>query len=146
MVATDRHTVGYGSSALLFGPQFGNFHGASTWRASFSLMQQALRRADACVGRRTQLIFRSPGFNFDPMNSPQNQQAFSSYMRPIVEEYGMLYIDNYPATYHAVFQNTPHATKFAKNSAFHYLNAGRYLMAQLVMHALKQLAPIASLK
>ena len=23
------HTVGYGSSALVFGPQFGNFHGAT---------------------------------------------------------------------------------------------------------------------
>ena len=42
--------VGYGSSAIVFGPQFGNFHGASAWRYSFSLMQQALRRADACVG------------------------------------------------------------------------------------------------
>ena len=59
------------------------------------------------------------------MNSPQNQERFSASMRPIVEEYGMLYIDNYPATYDAVFQNTPHAIKFAKNSAFHYLNAGR---------------------
>ena len=119
------------------------------------------------------------------MNSPQNQERFSASMRPIVEEYGMLYIDNYPATYDAVFQNTPHAIKFAKNSAFHYLNAGRcgrsvcgrgggarsarapgggvapvahrcrpsvwhpsrrrYLMAQLVLHALKQLAPASSL-
>ena len=65
-------------------------------------------------------------------------------MRPIVEEYGMVYIDNYPATYDAVFQSTPHAIKFAKNSAFHYLNAGRYLMAQLVLHALQQLAPAPS--
>ena len=48
----------------------------------------------------------------------------------------MLYIDNYPATYDAVFQHTPHAIKFAKNSAFHYLNTGRYLMAQLLMHTL----------
>ena len=138
------HTVGYGSSTLIFGPQFGNFHGAAAWRDSFALMQNALRRADACVGRRTQLLFRSPGFNFDPVNSPQNQAAFSASMRPIVEEYGMVYIDNYPATYDAVFQSTPHAIKFAKNSAFHYLNAGRYLMAQLVLHALKQLAPASA--
>jgi hypothetical protein len=138
------HTVGYGSSTLIFGPQFGIFHGTAAWRDSFALMQNALRRADACVGRRTQILFRSPGFNFDPVNSPQNQAAFSASMRPIVEEYGMVYIDNYPATYDAVFQSTPHAIKFAKNSAFHYLNAGRYLMAQLVLHALKQLAPASA--
>ena len=138
------HTVGYGSSTLIFGPQFGNFHGAAAWRDSFALIKNALRRADACVGRRTQLLFRSPGFNFDPANSPQNQAAFSASMRPIVEEYGMVYVDNYPATYDAVFQSTPHAIKFAKNSAFHYLNAGRYLMAQLVLHALKQLAPASA--
>lgn len=52
---------------------------------------------------------------------------------------GMLYIDNYPSTYDAVFQGTPHAIKFAKNSAFHYLNAGRYLMAQLMLHTLRLL-------
>ena len=75
------------------------------------------------------------------MNSPQNQERFSASMRPIVEEYGMLYIDNYPATYDAVFQNTPHAIKFAKNSAFHYLNAGRYLMAQMLLHTIQLLAP-----
>ena len=75
------------------------------------------------------------------MNSPQNQERFSASMRPIVEEYGMLYIDNYPATYDAVFQNTPHAIKFAKNSAFHYLNAGRYLMAQILLHAVRLLSP-----
>ena len=61
--------------------------------------------------------------------------------RALVEEAGMLYIDNYPATYDAVFQRTPHAIKFAKNSAFHYLNAGRYLMAQILMHTLRLLAP-----
>ena len=100
------HTVGYGSSTLIFGPQFGTFHGAAEWRDSFALMHNALRRADACVGRRTQLLFRSPGFNFDPVNSPQNQAAFSASMRPIVEEYGMVYIDNYPATFDAVFQSS----------------------------------------
>ena len=139
--ASGPHTVGYGTSAMVFGPQFGNFHGASAWHHSFGLMRSALRRADACVGRRTQLLFRSPGFNFDPVNSPQNQAAFSQSMRPIVEDAGMIYIDNYPATYDAVFQPTPQAVKFAKNSAFHYLNAGRYLMAQLLLHAMQQLAP-----
>ena len=139
------HTVGYGASAMIFGPQFGNFHGASAWHHSFGLMRSALRRADACVGRRTQLLFRSPGFNFDPVNSPQNQAAFSKSMRPIVEDAGMIYVDNYPSTYDAVFQDTPQAVKFAKNSAFHYLNAGRYLMAQLLLHAMQQLAPVTAL-
>ena len=73
-------------------------------------------------------------FNFDPVNTPRQQAAFGRHMRPLVEEAGMLYIDNYPATYDAVFQDTPYAIKFAKNSAFHYLNAGRYLMAQLLLH------------
>ena len=75
------------------------------------------------------------------MNTPRQQAVFGRYMRPLVEEAGMLYIDNYPATYDAVFQRTPYAIKFAKNSAFHYLNAGRYLMAQILLHTLRMLAP-----
>ena len=46
------------------------------------------------------------------------------------------YVDNFEATHDAVFQSAPHAIKFARNSAFHYLNAGRYLMAQILLHAL----------
>ena len=83
-------------------------------------------------------------FNFDPVNTPRQQAAFGRHMRPLVEEAGMLYIDNYPSTYDAVFQGPPHAIKFAKNSAFHYLNAGRYLMAQIMLHTLKMLAPSAT--
>ena len=56
-------------------------------------------------------------FNFDPVNTPRQQAAFGLHMRPLVEEAGMLYIDNYESTYDAVFQDTPHAIKFAKNSA-----------------------------
>ncbi len=138
------HTVGYGSSALIFGPQFGAFHGASSWHATLGGIRAALRAADACLGRRTLQLFRSPAFNFDPVNTPRQQAAFSRSMRPIVEEHGMLYVDNYPATYDAVFQSTPHAVKFAKNSAFHYLNNGRYLMAQMLLHALRLLTPAAS--
>ena len=59
----------------------------------------------------------------------------------LVEEAGFVYVDNYAATYEAVFQATPHAIKFVMNSAFHYLNAGRYLMAQLVLGAFQLLAP-----
>ncbi|KAL1525938.1 hypothetical protein AB1Y20_020764 [Prymnesium parvum] len=135
------HTVGFGADALIFGPQFGSFHGATAWRQTLGGIRSALSAADSCLGRRTLQIFRSPAFNFDPVNTPRQQAVFSTYMRPLVEEAGMVYIDNYPATYDAVFQNTPYAVKFAKNSAFHYLNAGRYLMAQLLLHALSILAP-----
>jgi len=134
-------SVGYGSHAIIFGPQFGSFHGAMAWRRTLSRMKAAVAHADACLGRRSLIVFRSPAFNFDPVNSPAQQAVFSRYMRPLVEEAGMLYIDNYPATYDAVFQETPQAIKFAKNSAFHYLNAGRYLMAQLLLHALRLLTP-----
>jgi hypothetical protein len=134
------------ADAIIFGPQFGAFHGASAWRSTLGGMRAALRTSDACLGRRTLTIFRSPAFNFDPVNTFRQQAAFSRHMRPLVEEAGMVYVDNYPATYDAVFQQTPHEIKFAKNSAFHYLNAGRYLMAQILLHAIRLLAPAARLQ
>ena len=134
-------SVGYGAHALVFGPQFGKFHGHAEWKHKLAVVRGALRRADACLGRKTLVLFRSPAFNFDPMNTPAQQAAFSAQMRPLVEEAGFVYVDNYAATYEAVFQETPHAIKFAMNSAFHYLNAGRYLMAQLVLGAFQLLAP-----
>jgi len=137
-------SVGYGADAVIFGPQFGAFHGATAWRATLGGMRAALRASDACLGRRTIVAFRSPAFNFDPVNTPRQQAAFGRHMRPLVEEAGMLYIDNYPSTYDAVFQRTPHAIKFAKNSAFHYLNSGRYLMAQILLHTFRLLAPGAA--
>ena len=78
------------------------------------------------------------------MNTPRQQAAFGRHMRPLVEEASMVYVDNYPATYDAVFQRTPQAIKFAKNSAFHYLNGGRYLMAQMLLHAMSLLVPPAA--
>jgi len=137
-------SVGYGADAVIFGPQFGSFHGASGWRQTLGGLRSALRQADVCLGRRTLVIFRSPAFNFDPVNSFRQQAAFSRHMRPIVEAADMVYVDNYPSTYDAVFQQTPHAIKFAKNSAFHYLNAGRYIMAQILLHTLHLLAPKSS--
>jgi len=134
-------SVGYGADAVIFGPQFGAFHGATAWRSTLSGMRAALRASDACLGRRTIVVFRSPAFNFDPVNTPRQQAAFGRHMRPLVEEAGFLYIDNYPSTYDATFQRTPYAIKFAKNSAFHYLNAGRYLMAQILLHTLRLLLP-----
>ena len=60
------HVVGYGSHAIIFGPQFANLRGAPVVRRSLSLMAASLRRAERCTGRRTLAIFRSPAFNFDP--------------------------------------------------------------------------------
>eukprot|EP00962_Isochrysis_galbana_P041210 scaffold15058_cov67-Isochrysis_galbana.AAC.1 len=79
-------TVGYGAHAIFFGPQFGFFHGADEWRATLSGVRAAVARADACLGRTTPLFFRSPAFNFDPVNSPQQQAQFGQLMRPLVEE------------------------------------------------------------
>ena len=64
-------SVGYASDALIFGPQFGSFHGAAKWKRTLGGMRMALRPADACLGRRTLLLFRSPAFNFDPVNTPR---------------------------------------------------------------------------
>ena len=99
---------------------------------------------------------------------PPTQAAFNSLMRPLVRDLTpFFYVDNYAATHAAVFsegarsrrdraeisqissrisvppspaclQSDAHAVKFAKNSAFHYLNSGRYLMAQMLIHALYQ--------
>mmetsp|Transcript_24573 Transcript_24573/g.74910 ORF Transcript_24573/g.74910 Transcript_24573/m.74910 type:complete len:171 (+) Transcript_24573:2004-2516(+) len=79
-------TVGYGSHAFIFGPQFGMFHGASEWRETFSRLRASISRSDACLGRTTALLFRSPAFNFDPVNSQEQQAQFGSLMRPLVEE------------------------------------------------------------
>ena len=56
-------------------------------------------------------------------------------MRPLVEKMGMAYLDNFQPTYRAAFQPPP-AIKFARGSTFHYLNDGRYLMAQNLLHLL----------
>ena len=37
-------TVGYGSHAVIFGPQFGSFHGSSGWKYSLGLMRRAMQR------------------------------------------------------------------------------------------------------
>lgn len=78
--------MGYGSHAILFGPQFASFHGAAEWRHTLSSVRTAVARSDACLGRATPLLFRSPAFNFDPLNTPQQQAQFGQLMRPLVEE------------------------------------------------------------
>ncbi len=135
------NTVGYGAHAVIFGPQFGSFYDEVGWSETFQGIRTALDRSDDCLGRRTLVLFRSPAFNFDPVNSQEQQNEFGALMRPLVERAGFVYLDMYTATHEAVFQTTPRAIKFAKNSAFHYLNNGRYLMAQLLLHALRQHVP-----
>ena len=63
----------------------------------------------------------------------EEQAAFEGKMRPAVEAAGFVYVDNYAVTFDAAFQSPATAIKFARNSAFHYLDAGRHLMAQLLL-------------
>ena len=143
-------SVGYGSHAIIFGPQFGKFDPRrEDWATSLRLLQRAMARAERCAAgalstlrkesgnapAKTLLIFRSPAFNFDTMNSNSELQAYEGLMRPLVEAAGVLYLDQYAATRAAAFQPAP-AIKFAQGSTFHYLNAGRYLMAQTLLHTM----------
>ena len=62
-------------------------------------------------------------------------------MRPFVEEENFaIFLDNHAATLSAAFPPDPAiGVRFDRNSAFHYLDAGRYLMAQLLLHVLRLL-------
>ena len=136
------HSVGYGSHAIIFGPQFASQRSANTMRRSLALMRRALKRAATCpTGKSTLAIFRSPAFNFDPVNSFAAQGSFARRMRPSVEADDFaIFLDNYQATYSAAFpSDAAIGARFDRNSAFHYLDAGRYLMAQLVLHVLRLL-------
>ena len=50
---------------------------------------------------------------------------------------GATFLDTYYATRHAALQPSRHAIRFDANSAFHYFDSGRYLQAQLLLHALR---------
>ena len=103
-----------------------------------------MARVQRCTGKTPLVVFRSPAYNFDPVNSLKAQMRFSSMMRPLVQKAGVFYLDNFDATYRAAFQRPP-AIKFARGSTFHYVNAGRYLMAQNLLHLLSVVsAPAAS--
>jgi hypothetical protein len=107
---------------------------------------QALTTARPHFPTGTLAVFRSPAFNFDPVNTFHQQAAFAQRMRPIVEEFGAVFVDLFPATLRAAFPppSVPDAEqiaiRFDRNSAFHYLDAGRYLMAQILLHVLRLLA------
>jgi len=155
-------SVGYGSHAVVFGPQFGKFAPErEDWARSLRLLTAAMRRSRPCEAssaaastatsatmpaptvaanksaalRSPLLIFRSPAFNFDNVNKFRELERYESLMRPIVERAGAFYLDQYAATKAAAFQEQP-AIKFAQGSTFHYLNAGRHLMAQTLLHLL----------
>ena len=104
-----------------------------------ALMRVALRRAAKCTGRGTLAVFRSPAFNFDPVNAFSAQASFARRMRPHVEAHdGFVFLDNYAATLDASFpRDASLGTRFDRNSAFHYLDAGRYLMTNLLLHVLR---------
>jgi hypothetical protein len=102
---------------------------------------------EACSGggRSTALIFRSPAFNLDPVNTYKQQANFQRRVRPMVEAAGgITFLDFYTATRDAALQNTPHAIRFDHFSTFHYFDAGRYLQAQTLLHALKLLNTLGS--
>ena len=145
-------SVGYGASPIVFGPQFASAR-AREVNASLELVAAAVRRADACAARPnasaaggpppprrpTALIFRSPAFNIDPVNSFKQQAGFARKHRPAVEAAGATFLDTYAATRHAALQPTAHAIRFDHNSAFHFFDSGRYLQAQLLLHVLRLL-------
>ena len=81
-------------------------------RRSLNLMRTALNHADLCLGQHTLAVFRSPAFNFDPVNTFKQQAAFAQRMRPIVEEFGAVFVDLFPATLRAAFPppSVPDAT------------------------------------
>ena len=85
------------------GRQFANTRSVGAMRRSLNLMRTALTHADLCLGHRTLAVFRSPAFNFDPVNTFKQQAAFAQRMRPIVEEFGAVFVDLFPATLRAAF-------------------------------------------
>jgi hypothetical protein len=148
-------SVGYGSDVILFGPQFASVK-PRLLNTSLSLIASACRRADACRssgsvtgtgpgastgGRRreTTLIFRTPAFNIDPVNTFKQQRTFEHRVRPLVERLGVTFLDMYTATRHAVLQRTSNAVRFDHFSAFHFHDAGRYIQAELFLHTLRLL-------
>ncbi|KAL1519194.1 hypothetical protein AB1Y20_003454 [Prymnesium parvum] len=137
-------SVGYGADLVVFGPQFGRFSEADNWPRSLRLVSDAMERGAACIHKKPLVVFRSPAYNFDPVNSLKAQMRFSSLMRPLVEAAGMLYLDNFESTFRAAFQKPP-AIKFARGSTFHYVNEGRYLMAQNLLHLLRIVSDPAAL-
>ena len=143
--AWGEQSVGYGSDAIIFGPQFASTRSIKTVKRSLELMETALSRARACTGHATLAVFRSPAFNFDPVNTFQQQITFEKRMRPIVEQHkNFLFLDYYRATFDAAFpSHAPDpsiAVRFDRNSAFHYLDAGRYLMMQILLHIFRLLS------
>ena len=120
-------SVGFHSSPIVFGPQFASIKPRQL-NASLHLISQATRAADRCQGAvdggsrgrtgHTQLIFRTPAFNIDPVNTFKQQAHFSRRVRPMVEAAGATFLDAYPATRNAVLQPTSHAIRFDHFSTF----------------------------
>ena len=132
-------SVGYGADIILFGPQFASAK-PRLLNTSLGHITSAIRRTDACSRRKTTLIFRSPAFNIDPVNTFRQQRTFARRVRPMVERLGVAFLDTYTATRHAVLQRTPYAVRFDHFSAFHFHDTGRYIQAELFLHALRLLS------
>ena len=80
------HSVGYGSHAFIFGPQFASMRSSKAVVKSLAIMRTALKRAEGCTGRKTVCIFRSPAFNFDPINSFAAQAKLCTAHAPACRE------------------------------------------------------------
>jgi hypothetical protein len=92
--------VGFGASPIIFGPQFASVRPRQL-NISLQLIATAVRHADSCSGggRSTALIFRSPAFNLDPVNTYKQQANFQRRVRPMVEAAGgITFLDFYTAT------------------------------------------------
>ena len=85
---------------------------------------------------------RLPPLFPERVNTFAAQASFESRMRPAVERLGFVFLDTYSATYDAAFPASDAAigVRFDRNSAFHYLDAGRYLMTALLTHVFDLLA------
>ena len=99
----------------------------------------------AFVSSLTVRSSRVPSVCSDPVNSFTAQASFARRMRPLVEADDFaIFLDNYEATFSAAFPSAgidpAIGVRFDRNSAFHWLDAGRYLMTNLLLHVLRLLS------
>ena len=80
-----------------------NVRSPSSDHPRWGLHASAHHGASAHFPTGTLAVFRSPAFNFDPVNTFHQQAAFAQRMRPIVEEFGAVFVDLFPATLRAAF-------------------------------------------
>ena len=75
-------SVGFGSDLLVFGPQFGKFSVSDNWPRSLRLLSMAMQRTQRCLNKRPLVVFRSPAYNFDPVNTLKQQANAIARLAP----------------------------------------------------------------